>query len=376
MTAFAARIGLWLAKRRGAPLKIGKTIIAARYDDVREILSRDLDFLIQPSNGPRFDKIGYHFILGMDRSGELIEERETLYAALDSADMDALRQAATADAAERLAENPEKIDLIEDYARPVAAATAQRLFGIAPENSTDFMNVSRAIFGYCFLDSGNSKAVEDRALAAAEMLTGWFDAEIARRRKSGRFGDDMMGGLLGQAGVSDDLVRRSLGGMLVGSIDTTASCVAKIMTVLLRDRALCNAATRDCDNPRRLYGWCQEALRRWPHGPIVGRQAARDTHIGKTQIAAGANVIGWTQAAMMDPRAFPRPKAMRPDRPPQYYLHFGAELHACAGRGVNAWQITLLVSELLRQRPRRLGRMKWAGPFPAHLDVQLAGERS
>jgi len=41
-----------------------------------------------------------------------------------------------------------------------------------------------------------------------------------------------------QGDEGKDLVRRTIGGMLVGSIDTTATCVAKIVVVLLAGLAV------------------------------------------------------------------------------------------------------------------------------------------
>jgi cytochrome P450 len=368
----AARIGIKLLEK---PLRLGSTVIVAPYGLVAEALARDLDFLIQPINAPKFDQIGYHFILGMDRSPELIAERRALYTALARVDETKLQREAQADITRRLYAAGDEIDLVEDYARPVAAGTAHRLFGIAPDDEAAFRDAARAIFGNSFLNVSGDQAMADRALVAANLLSDWFEAEIARRRASGIFGEDMMGALLA-AGHGDDLIRRTLGGMLVGAIDTTANCVAKIMTVLMADKALLRHVRADRDHPTRMEGWCNEALRRWPHGPILLRQAACDTTLGDTEIKAGDKLILWTQAAMLDPSAFPYPRDLRSDRADAPYLHFGGGLHPCAGRGVNAWQIPMLVAGLLERNPDRLGRITWAGLFPAHLPIHFAESRA
>jgi cytochrome P450 len=343
---------------------------------VSEGLSRDLDFRIQPVNAPKFDQIGYHFILGMDRCVELIDERRLLYSALVRVDDRALKAAAATDIARHLdAASEGAVDAIEGYARPVAAATASRQFGIAPSDRAAFMDAARAIFGNSFLNASGDKAMSDRALAAANLLSDWFEAEIARRHATGHFGNDMMGALLA-TGAGDDLVRRTLGGMLVGSIDTTATCVAKVMTVLMSERALLERASADRRDAGLMWGWCNEALRRWPHGPLLLRQAACDTSLAGTTVKAGDNVFFWTQAAMLDERAFPDAQVLRSDRSDAPYLHFGGGLHPCAGRGVNAWQIPMLVAGLLEKRPARLGRMTWAGPFPARLPIHFKGQQS
>jgi cytochrome P450 len=312
----------------------------------------------------------------MDRSGEFIAERRALYTALSRVDIPALRLATAKDIAERLAGvGTGPLDVVEDYARPVAAATASRLFGIAPEDKAAFSDAARAIFGNSFLNVGGDTAMSDRALAAANLLSEWFEAEIARRKASGVLGSDMMGMLLA-AGASDDLTRRTLGGMLVGAIDTTATCVAKVLTVLMADRHLLERASADCHDLALTWRWCNEALRRWAHGPILLRKAARDTSLAGVDVKAGDSVILWTQAAMLDAAAFPDPATLRPDRAGADYLHFGGGLHPCAGRAVNAWQIAMLVAGLLARSPVKLGKLAWAGPFPAHLPITLGEQRA
>jgi cytochrome P450 len=372
---WAARIGILIAQLFGRPFRIGSRVFAVSHADVLEGLSRDLDFRLQPINAPKFDQIGYHFILGMDRSDELIGERRVLYTALAKVDSAALQAGAARDIEDRLgtARNG-TVDVIEGYARPIAAATASRLFGIHPTDRAAFMDAARAIFGNSFLNAANDKAMTERALVAASLLSDWFNAEIARRRNAEDFGTDMMGALLA-GGACDDLVRRTLGGMLVGAIDTTASCVAKVITVLMGERALLARASADRDHPGRMWGWCNEALRRWPHGPVVLRQVENDTSLAGTKVKAGDSLFLWTQAAMLDSQAFPVPHDLRPDRTGASYLHFGGGLHPCAGRAVNAWQIPMLVAGLLERRPTRLDRMTWAGSFPARLPIHLAGAR-
>lgn len=370
----AALVLAWLGRRIGRPLTLRGTVLVIRHADAREVLSRDLDFHVGPVNGPRMDGIGFHFVLGMDRSPELIAEREVLYQALTRVDMGALVARATADANARLAACGGTIDVVEDYARQVAAGTASALFGIAPADHATFCDASRAIFYHCFLNLAGDKAIEARGMAAAQALSGWFDAEISRRIDAHQPRDDMMGQLL-KAGASPELTRRTLGGMLVGSIDTTASAVAKIITVLMRDPVMRAAATRNADERYLMYGWCQEALRRWTHVPMLGRQAARDCALAGVPIKAGAKVILLSQAAMLDPDAFPAPTEMRANRPNAGYLHFGAGLHPCAGRDVNQWQIPLLVGALLKREPTAMGTTAWAGPFPAHLPLTLRGAK-
>ncbi|HYN45067.1 MAG TPA: cytochrome P450, partial [Allosphingosinicella sp.] len=374
----AGRFGASLARRSGKPLKVGTRVFALSHAHVSEALVRDLDFGLAAINAEKINEVNEGpFILGMDRSAVLERERRALYEALAAVDLEALKQDLKTEIDERLDAIPAngEIDIVGGYARPAAAHTAQRLFGITGPNDRMFMEVTRSVFGHTFLNQTDDPAVRDRAIKAGHYMSGWFRDEIKRRRKSGKLGDDMMGKLLEQGIVDDDGARRTLGGMLVGSVDTTATCVAKIVWLAGRDQELASGIRRDLDDLDRLHGWCNEALRRWPHNPLVLRRALADTKLGDQEIKKGDSVFAVTLAAMYDDAAFPDPKRLRPDREGGAYLHLGAGLHPCSGRPVNRFQIPMLVAALVARDLVRVGRISWAGSFPDKLPAVLGEGR-
>jgi cytochrome P450 len=369
--AAAARLGAWFAALWGKPIRVGGKVVVARHADVVEVLHRDLDFRIAPVNETRIDEVNGPFVLGMDRGATLVQERGALYQALAAVDLAPIRLSIAQEAVERIAAAGSEIDVVGGYARPIAAHTAKALFGVGGPDEPTFMDVARAIFAHVFLNLSGDVAVRARALNAAVLMKDWLSAEITRRRASGETGADMMGALLRGGMLDDDGVRRTLGGMLVGSIDTTASSVAKIVTMIVKHPALAKSFAADIDDEVRLAGWCREALRLWPHNPIVIRKAVAATRLADLDIREGDQIIAWTQAAMLDSAAFPDPQLLRPDRPAAAYLHFGGGVHPCAGRAVNAFQIPLLVGALVRRGIKSTGTMQWAGPFPERLPLRL-----
>ncbi len=368
--AFAARLAASSATFL-SPLRIGQTVVVARHAQVVDVLARDAEFRIAPINAARMDAVNGPFILGMDRGVVLAKERGALYRALADFDFEELATVIGQDARHRILQAAVSVDVVNGYARPLAAATARRLFGVGGAEDALFQDVARAIFAHTFLNAGGDATIEARALRAAALMREWLTAEIQRRRETGAFGADMMGALLRHGTLDSDGVRRTLGGMLVGAIDTTASTVAKIVAMLGRSRALAARVGADVDAPDRLAGWCRELLRFWPHNPIILRSAAVDTQIDGTPVQAGDRIVLWTQAAMLDAAAFPDPGTARPDRPAGAYLHFGGGLHPCAGRAINAVQIPILVATLVRRGIRSVGPISWAGPFPDHLALQF-----
>src|SRR5215472_1189314 len=375
LLAFAACAFAWFSRWWQKPLRFFDFVIVGRHVDAVDVLSRDLEFRIGPINAAKIDAVNGPFILGLDRGATLVRERAALYRALAGVDLGPLRAQIESEAKSRIAAAGGQIDAVDGYARPIAAKTAQALFGIRPADLTLFMDVARAMFGHVFLNISDDKEIEARALRAAPYLRDWLLDEIRKRRASGTHAPDMMGALLLDAQIPDDdegndLIRRTLGGMLVGSIDTTATCVAKILTMLGRDRTLAAGIAADVGNFPRLHGWCWEALRRWPHNPVVQRSAAIDTRLAGVDINANDRVFVYTQAAMLDTSVFPDPQVLNPARPLRPYLHFGGGLHPCAGRDVNAFQIPILVGELVRRGIKSVGTIEWvAGPFPDRLPV-------
>lgn len=371
LPALLARLGIFVGSAIAKPIRIGTKVIVIRHADVKEMLARDLDFLIAPVNQKRIEEVNGPFVLGMDRGATLVHERGALYQAFSQVNFKAISENVTKQAQARIDAAGDHIDVVTDFARPIAAATAHALFGITNTDQILFMDVVRAVFGHVFLNLSDDAAIRERALRASRLMREWFDSEIQRRQKASDPGADMMGALLRNGQLDHDGVRRTLGGMLVGSIDTTATTVAKIITVVSRDKPLASKIAADVDNPKLVYGWCLEALRQWPHNPILFRKAAGDTTLAGTQVKTGDDVIAWTQAAMLDKSEFPIPLQLRPDRPIGAYLHFGGELHTCAGRAVNSFQIPILVSALVKRGIKSVGPIQWAGPFPDHLVLKF-----
>ena len=106
----------------------------------------------------------------------------------------------------------------------------------------------------------------------------WFETEIDRRRASGELGADMMGALLPHQDDSTTTWSDApLAACWSAASTRPRSTVAKIIAVLAADKRSETRVPHDVDDPARLDGWCWEVLRRWPHNPIVIREAAADT---------------------------------------------------------------------------------------------------
>lgn len=358
-------------------ISFGKRVFVLSWRHVTEVLQRDGDFLIAPINAERINAASGPFILGMDRSPELFAQREAVYCALRAADMAPARAILQKESARLLSAaraRHGRIDVVNGYSRLIAARTAASIFGLRGPTEQDLMRVLRAIFHEIFLNLNADSTVQGLGLAAGKELTAWIRTEIESRNGAAPPGTDVLAGLIraqAHLPLNPESVPRMLAGLIVGAVDTTATAVAHITTVLLGDRRMFAGAHADLNDPRRMQGWCYEALRFRPHNPILLRQAAHATKIGKKNIRQGSKIIAVTLSAMHDPAAFPRPATALPTRPFDRYLHLGSGLHACAGRVFSAQQIPYLVTALLRAGASNVVSERAQGPFPDEVVVRL-----
>jgi cytochrome P450 len=359
-------------------LSFGTKALATSHAAVTDILGRDTDFTIKPINAPRIDRLDGPFILGMDRGPEYDREEAALRKAVRKTDLELVRTQAAARAAELIeAARPiGRIDVVGSYARLVAARTVANYFGVPGPNEPALMRWMRAAFQDVFLNVGNDPAITAAAAAAGKELRAFEDALISAREANAGDGDDILTRLVrmeGEGGWLDhDGVRRNLGGMIVGAVDTTSKFVALAMNQLI-DRPKELAETRAAANAgdmERVRKYTYEAVRFDPHNAFLLRHAARDTKVGRTRIKGGSAVLVSVLSAMFDPAAYPEPNEFRTDRPG--YIHFGYGMHTCFGERINDVQIPELVGGLarlpgLRRARGSSGHIAWDGPFPEHL---------
>lgn len=355
-------------------LRLGKLVFVFRWADVCHVLESDENFLIPEASQARIEAVSGPFILGMNRSPDLIRQRNAAYRALAKVDWGAISTLLGTLPSTRLDHHSGDLDIVNGYARPIAGEIARTLFGLPQPAEKDLLRVARAIFHETFLNVAGDEDVAKVGRSAGVELTEWILDEIKARRSHNAGSADMLGGLLSasaMSGMQDEEIAWILAGFFVGSIDTTATSVTYILSEAMANPSQMRAMQNDVDTPRALRGWCWETLRRRPHNDKMLRTSAAGAAIGNRNIAAGSRVFLMTIAAMQDPAAFPSPQRMDPTRPEDRYLHFGRGLHHCGGRDLNAIQIPALVGALIRKDPKALSKIENEGPFPNKLVVSF-----
>ena len=331
-----------------------KFALAARYDDVRAILSDHATFSSVQPKGAGFDEqIGVFgdapTMLGSD------PPTQTRLRRLVSRDFTPrrireleprIREIAKnlLDAAERKGE----FDVMADLANPLPVMVISDLLGVPQEDYLRFKSWSDKI-----VEADNTlpgMPMPDEIKTAFTGLREYFIAEIARRRKNP--GTDLVSALVAahdeaEALNADELLQFLVLLLLAGN-ETTTNLIGNGMLALGRNPGAM-AALRS--RPDLMRGAIEEMLRY--DGPVQAtfRTATRDTTIGGTPITAGMFVFVITAAANRDPAKFKDPEKFDIARESNEHMAFGDGIHFCIGAPLARMEGSIAIGAALERFP-------------------------
>jgi cytochrome P450 len=215
---------------------------------------------------------------------------------------------------------------------------------------------------------------------AIRTLDGVIRRFIATRRSTGEDRGDLLSMLLlavdeegDHKGLTDEQVRDQCMTLFLAGHDTTAAGLMWVGWVLARhpeiaertraevDAALARREPTYADLPALAYTErvVKEALRYYPPAiAIFGRKALEDITIGSWTIPKGGIVRAVSYVTHHDPRWFPEPDRIDPDRfapgrveqlPQLAYFPFGAGPRVCVGQHFAMMEMTLLTAMLVQR---------------------------
>ncbi|WP_375768884.1 cytochrome P450 [Archangium gephyra] len=379
-------------RRHHPNLVLGKRVVVTRAEDVNEVLKTDAVFGVTELYAERMERTTGPFFLGMENTPQYQRESSLARRAVRPEDLERIRTMVREHAGQLItqARTTGRLDVVNGLARPVAVGMVDRFFGVPGPDPETMKRWMRTLFWDIFLNPGNDADVTARARAASAELKTYMEGLIAQRKAGlateGR--DDFLTRLLRMqedeaTRLDDDAVRRNVGGIIVGAVDTTSRALAQLVNELLeRPDALGEArSAAQMGDTARVAAHAFEALRFDPHNPLLMRTCHEDYVLARgtdreVRIRKGTLIIASTISAMFDPEVMQHPDEFRVDRPPQGYMHFGRGLHTCYGERINHLVLPELLEGLLRLRnlrraPGGEGRMKFEGPFPDRLVVEF-----
>ncbi len=366
----------------------GSTVVATRYDDVREVFLNDAAFGVP--YGPKLDVImgGQPFFLGMGDTPAYRADTEAMRKVIRTTDIPARLAPAVERAADQIvASAGGRLEVVDALVRRVTFDVLGDYFGIPNPPNGDLRVWGTRLFEFQFVDPGNDAALRADVDEIGPALRRHIQTQIDARRASRPAKDDVLGRCLdmqarGEPGFSDDQIRTALMGFIVGGPPQPPMVVPQALEQLLRrPEALAGAqqAARSGEDTQ-LAGYVFEAMRFDPLAPALPRVALKDCTIAAgtgrvRKVATGATVLAAFSSAMMDERRVPEPRTFNPRRLPHEYIHFGYGLHTCFGIHMNKALLPLMLKPLLkrpglRRAPGAAGKLRKRGAFADELHVE------
>jgi cytochrome P450 len=331
-----------------------KFVLAARYADVRAILTDHATFSSVQPKGTGFDEQIDAFgdtptMLGSD------PPTQTRLRRLVSRDFTPRRirelEPRIREIARTLvgaAERKGEFEVMADLANPLPVMVISELLGVSPEEYLQFKKWSDRI-----VEADNTlpgMPIPDDIKIAFTELRAYFVNEIERRRKNP--GPDLVSALVAahdeaEALTADELLQFLVLLLLAGN-ETTTNLIGNGMLALGRNPA---AMAELRAKPELMRTAIEEMLRY--DGPVQStfRTTTRDTNVGGTPIAAGTGTFVIVAAANRDPAHFKDPETFDITRHPNEHMAFGEGIHFCIGAPLARLEGAIAIGTALERFP-------------------------
>jgi cytochrome P450 len=374
--------------RRLQPILIAKDFaVVTRFDDVKEVLSRDDVFDVPYAERMELITNGENFFLGMTDSPRYSRDKSNTRLLARREDISAFIQPFVADKARGIVTSaPGSLEVVSQLTQTVPASLVVDYFGLTGWDERQLIEWTSALFWFLFLDLSSDAQVRTHALSSSKALNASLDAAIQTRKGQPNTSDDLLARALklqasGTPGFRDLDIRNNFVGLIIGAIPTTATATALALDELLRrpaELASAQAAAR-ADDDALLAKYVFEAMRFNSMTPAIIRTTNQDFLLARGEthertIPVGTTVAASTLSATFDARRVEAPEEFRVNRSERDYMHFGHGLHLCFGYHINQVQIPQILKPVLQRANLRraagsAGVLQKAGPFAASLTV-------
>ncbi len=401
-------IGLFRQLRAERPILAapGCTLVAL-YDDVIEVLNMPSVFTV----ALYAPKMANNYLMMHDDDAIHYREKSIMQGLLNRDDLPKVRKMVGEICRGFLAEANGKIDAVSDYCRLTPATIVRDYFGLIGMDRKDLMEWSYWAQVDTFYNQPfdiatpeERKRITDAHADSGQKLGAYIGALIFTRSLALKFGFisrplmKLWRLLTGQndGAFHDDIVTRMLrtkfppevgfdlkrigtnaGGLLIGTIETTAQATVQAIEFLLEKPELLAQArvAAEADSPAEFDSIVWEVLRFVPISPYMFRKTASAYTLAKgtareTTIPPGTNVLALTQSAMFDEMAFENPAEFRAGRNWYHYFTFGYGSHECLGKYVGMVMIPEMVRQIVKMPGLKAkGNIVFDGHMPKSYEV-------
>ena len=222
-------------------------------------------------------------------------------------------------------------DIATSFA-PLPMAVGARIMGLPASDVDQLLRLAYASLAPDDPRYRTSGSAASTAVSAHYEIMGYFDGQIARRRKkpTGDLISHLIEVEVGGQPMTDYEILSNCLSLLLGAVVTTSHVINATFIVLTE----MNAGEGRWPESPSTQTMTEEALR-WA-SPVTHfmRRARQDTEICGQEIRAGDAVTAWIASANRDEDTFAYPYELDFARDPNRHVTFGAGPHICLGRNL------------------------------------------
>nr|WP_042195884.1 cytochrome P450 [Kibdelosporangium sp. MJ126-NF4]CEL22286.1 putative cytochrome P450 hydroxylase [Kibdelosporangium sp. MJ126-NF4]CTQ93068.1 putative cytochrome P450 hydroxylase [Kibdelosporangium sp. MJ126-NF4] len=231
------------------------------------------------------------------------------------------------------------VDLVQAYALPIPSLVICEILGVPYADRGMFQDNSHKMLDL-------SRTSEEIKAAIENVESFLLDLVRSMRRAPG---DDMLGGLIAESGLSDEEIATMGFLLLIAGHETTANMLGLGTFTLLTNPEQLRLLRAD---PSLVDNAVEELLRYLTilHFGTT-RTAAEDVELGGQLIKAGEPVSISLPAANRDPMRFVDPDRLALNGTPTGHVAFGHGIHQCLGQQLARIEMRIGFATLLREFP-------------------------
>jgi pimeloyl-[acyl-carrier protein] synthase len=239
------------------------------------------------------------------------------------------------------ARREETVDLVADFAEPIAINAIAELFALPEADRPRFMRWAKDLLKPAGV-AVNTDDVRRSLRQTSHDMVGYLKDLVAKRREAP--GDDMVSQFIageeGNPQLAGEAVIQSFQMIGAGFVTSTNQLTNTVLALLKHPDQLRLLRA----DPSLARGAIEESLRHEPAVLSINRLCVQDTELGGTPIPKGRFVHAMLAAANRDPAVFPDPDRFDIARTPNRQVTFGVGAHYCPGASL----VRLEVEEALR----------------------------
>ena len=248
-------------------------------------------------------------------------------------------------------EGRETADLVTDVAQPAVSRVIGNFMGIPEEDDAawaELMNMALAASDPDY--SGSIDNVEETIQQAIQQVFARCNALIAERRENPT--DDLTSVLVhaeveGERLEEHEIVMGFFLLVAAGN-DSTKATYCSAMRALMENPGQRRLLLED---PARIPGAVEEALRMFPAFAHFRRTATKDTELAGQEIKAGDKVVMWYASSNRDETRYEDPDRFDVLRNPEHQAFGAGGRHFCLGTALARLELKILLEETLARYP-------------------------